>query len=79
MSDRFMNDMACGIEPAREGEEPTLEQWRDQCRKLWADRNKMRLALANLSCMSPHYSDGKFEDLSTTLQRVKKYARDCLA
>ena len=73
-----MNDMACGIEPEREGDEPTLEQWRDQCRKLWVARNRMLLGIANLSVMSPHYQDGKFEDLSSTLQRVKAAARDLL-
>ena len=78
MSDRFMNDMACGLEAEREGDEPSLEQWRDQCRNLWAERNRLRLGLANLSVMSPHYSDGKFEDMSSAFARMKQYAKDIL-
>lgn len=46
MSDRYMNDQACGIEPEHEGEEPTFEQWRGQCRKLWADRERLCAALS---------------------------------
>lgn len=45
MSDRYMNDMACGIEPEREGDEPTLEQWRARCRELWTDNIGLRHAL----------------------------------
>lgn len=37
MSNRYMNDQACGIEPECEGEEPTLEQWRTRCRQLWRE------------------------------------------
>lgn len=42
MSDRYQNDMACGIEPEREGDEPTLEQWRDRCRQLWRENERLR-------------------------------------
>lgn len=78
MSDRYMNDMACGIEPECEGEEPTLEQWRSQCRALWAERNRLRLGLANFSVMSPHYVNGKLEDYPSAFARMKQYAKDIL-
>lgn len=42
MSDRYMNDEACGIEPEREGDEPTLEQWRERCRQLYRARPQLR-------------------------------------
>lgn len=78
MSDRFMNDMACGLEAEREGDEPTLEQWRDQCRKLWAERNRLRLGLAQLAVSAPHFSDGKHEPDAAVWQRMKQYAKDIL-
>lgn len=42
MSDRYQNSEACGIEPEREGDDPTLEQWRDRCRQLWKENVQLR-------------------------------------
>ena len=50
-----------------------------ECGTLILRVERLQLALANLSVMSPHYTDGKFEDHSSALQRMKQYARECLA
>ena len=47
-------------------------------RKLLAENDALLLAIANISVDSPHYSDGKFEDHSSVVARMKKYARDVL-
>lgn len=39
---------------------------------------RLQLALANLSVMSPHYSEGKFEDHASVVRRMKEYAHDSL-
>jgi hypothetical protein len=42
VSNRYQNAEACGIEPEREGEEPTLEQWRARCQQLWRENRTVR-------------------------------------
>lgn len=37
-----MNDQACGIESRHEGEEPSHDEWRAQCRLLWAENVRLR-------------------------------------
>lgn len=45
MSDRYENEQACGIEPEREGDGPTLEQWRERCRQLWRENAALQDSL----------------------------------
>lgn len=66
MSDRYMNDQACGIEPEREGEGPTLEQWRDQCRQLYREHRALRAALDRIAYC------GAGEDYRTLRELARK-------
>lgn len=42
MSDRYMNDLMCGLCPAEEGGEGTRDEWREHARFLYAENCMLR-------------------------------------